>query len=53
MLILHPAFQLPPYILQKDKKKGISPNKPLTRPAHGQPISDFILSHTNMTRDPI
>ena len=53
MLILHPAFHLPPYILPTDPQKGLRPNKPLTRTAPCGLVSDFIPSNTGMTRDPI
>jgi hypothetical protein len=47
MLIHHPAFQLPPYILPRDPKKELRPNKPLTRTALCEPVGDFIPSHTS------
>jgi hypothetical protein len=34
MLILHPAFQLPPYVLPREPQTRLRPNKPLTRPAY-------------------
>jgi len=51
MLILHPAFHLP-YILPIDPLIGLSPNKPLTRTVSFESVSDFVPSHSVMSRDP-
>ena len=44
MLILHPAFHLLSYVLPGDPKAGLRPNKPLTRTASCEPVSNFIPS---------
>ena len=39
MLIPHPSFHLLSYILPRDRKAGLRPNKPLTRSAPCKPVS--------------
>jgi hypothetical protein len=53
MLFLHPAFHLSSYILPRDPQKMLRPNKPLTRTAPCEPVSDFISYHSGMARDPV
>jgi len=53
MLSLHPAFHLSSYVLPRDPQERLRPNKPLTRTAPCELVSDFISCHSCMARDPV
>jgi len=51
-LFFHPVFHLS-YILPRDPQERLMSNKPLNRTVPCEVVSDFISSHSGMSRDPV